>query len=51
MRQGNHAVVYVERDGKWYPAISEHLDGSFSHCISAEGIRGLDKPAGWLTEK
>lgn len=47
-----YAVVYVQREGVWYEAIRELLDGPFSHCISSYGL--LDDrccaPAPWLNE-
>lgn len=49
MREGDYAVLYVERDGNYYEAIREHLDSNFSHNISAEGIRHLsdDRIPAW----
>lgn len=48
MRDGDHVLVLVERDGTYYEAIREHHETNFSHCISAEGIRGLETPVPWM---
>jgi hypothetical protein len=42
-REGDYAVVYVEKDGKRYEAIREHYEGAFSHHISEHGLAGLHK--------
>lgn len=45
IREGDKAVVLVELpDGTYQEAISEHIDGQFSHHISEHGLRGLNKP-------
>lgn len=48
-----YAVVYVQRNGIWYEAIQELIEGQFSHCISSYGL--VDdlycKPVSWLNEK
>lgn len=49
-REGDYAVVYVEKDGKSYEAIREHIDGPFSHHISERGLAGLHK-LDWLQPK
>jgi hypothetical protein len=39
-RQGDYAVVEAWMpDGTYREVIREHLDGPFSHCVHAEGIR------------
>lgn len=45
-REGDCAVVYVEKDGKRYEAIREHIgpiDATFSHHISEHGLASLHK--------
>ena len=45
-REGDYAVVYVEKDGKRYEAIREYIgpiDCTFSHHISEHGLAGLHK--------
>lgn len=45
-REGNYAVVYVEKDGKSYEAIKEYIgpiDCTFSHHISEHGLATLHK--------
>jgi hypothetical protein len=42
-REGNYAVVYVEKDGKSYEAIRELYDGNFSHYVSEHGLAQLNK--------
>ena len=37
-REGDRVVVLFERDGKWYRAISEHMDSQFSHIIEPLGM-------------
>jgi len=37
--EGQHAVVLVERDGRWVEVIREPLDAPFSHIIEPNGIR------------
>ena len=52
MREGDDAVVYVKRQGLWYEVIRELAEGSFSHCITANGIASRScTPAHWLNEK
>lgn len=38
-REGDDAVVMVERDGRWIEVIREHVDGPFSHIVEPSGIR------------
>lgn len=38
-REGEYAVVYVERGGKSYEILREHLESSFDHTVTAAGIR------------
>jgi hypothetical protein len=38
-REGEHAVVEVEVDGRWVEICREHMDGSFSHIVEPVGIR------------
>ena len=40
-REGNHAVVLIERDGKWHEIIVEPLDSQFSHIIEPSGVRAV----------
>jgi len=40
-REGDCAIVEIERDGVTQIAIKERLDSNFSHHISASGIRSL----------
>ena len=40
-REVEHAVVLVERDGRWIEIIREHIDGPFSHIVEPAGIRRL----------
>jgi hypothetical protein len=49
-REGDYAVVYVEKDGVSYEAIREHVDGPFSHHISEHGLADLHK-LDWLQPK
>lgn len=36
-REGDYAVVLVEIGGVWYKAISEHVEGNFSHMANVAG--------------
>lgn len=38
-REGDDAVVLVERDGRWLEIIREHIDGPFSHICEPNGVR------------
>ena len=38
VREGDDAVVKIERGGKQIEVIREGLDGNFSHCVSPIGI-------------
>ena len=45
-REGDYAIVYVEKDGKRYEAIREYIgpiENTFSHHISEHGLAGLHK--------
>ena len=42
-REGNYAIVEIERDGVTRIAIKEIYDSNFSHHISASGIRSLPR--------
>jgi len=44
-------VVYVQMHGKWYEAIREHADSSFSHNITALGLSEYCRPVDWLNER
>ncbi len=54
-REGDHAVVLVERDGAWLDIIREHIDGPFSHICEPNGVRAREtgrhtvepNPVGW----
>lgn len=55
-REGEYAVVKVERNGKWIEIIREHIEGPFSHICEPEGVRTREagthavpvaKPIGW----
>jgi len=35
-------VVYVQMDGVWYEAIRERAEASFSHNITAHGLRARE---------
>jgi hypothetical protein len=49
MAEGDHIVVYVERDGVWYEAIRELAGYPFSHCITSHGLLSNEvRPADWL---
>ena len=40
--EGQHVIVEVEIDGKWYPVIKEYsgfVESAFSHIIEPAGIR------------
>lgn len=37
-REGNHAVVCVELDGRWVEVCREVHDGNFSHIVEPLGI-------------
>ncbi len=40
-RLGEHVLVEVEVDGKWYQVIQEPIDSNFSHIIEPGGIRSI----------
>ena len=40
-REGRHAVVLVERDGRWHEVIREPLDAQFSCIVEPNGIRKI----------
>jgi hypothetical protein len=45
-REGDHAVVYVEKGGQRFEAIREYIgpiENTFSHHISEWGLAGLKK--------
>jgi hypothetical protein len=40
-REGNFAVMLIERDGRWFEIVREPLDSQFSHIIEPNGIRRI----------
>lgn len=42
-REGGHVFVEVEIDGLWREVIRERHDASFSHVVTASGIRSAGK--------
>jgi hypothetical protein len=38
VREGDYAIVKVERSGRWVEVIREHVEGPFSHICEPEGI-------------
>lgn len=45
LREDDKVVVYVQIHGKWYEAIREIHDSSFSHNITANGLEAISNPA------
>jgi hypothetical protein len=41
-REGDYAVVLVQRDGQWREIIREHVDGPFSHICEPNGVRARE---------
>ena len=41
-REGDHAVVLVERDGRWLEIIREYIDAPFSHICEPNGVRARE---------
>lgn len=39
VRIGEYAIVTAEIDGKWIEVIRERADDSYSHIVSADGMR------------
>jgi len=39
VRKGDYAVVEVQVRGKYFEVMREHIEGNFSHNVSAGGIR------------
>ena len=44
-REGDYAVVLIERNGEWIEIIREHFDGSFSHICEPNGVRAKEEGA------
>ena len=38
-RNGDHAIVAIEVEGRWIEVIREFAEGPFSHIVEPEGMR------------
>jgi hypothetical protein len=55
-REGDHAIVAVEIEGKWVPVIREFIDSPFSHIVEPAGMqrcisRSLNENGGTSSRK